>query len=95
MSVLVRPLITEKMSALNETGKYGFVVAKKANKVEIKKEVERMYGVNVEKVATMVHPGKKKQRYTKSRVISGNTSSYKKAIVTLSEGEVIDFYSAI
>jgi large subunit ribosomal protein L23 len=95
MSVLVKPLITEKISALNESGKYGFVVAKSANKVEIKKEIEQMYGVNVEKVATMIHPGKPKQRYTKSKVVSGRTASYKKAIVTLAEGEVIDFYSGI
>ena len=95
MSVLVKPLITEKISALNENGKYGFVVSKNANKVEIKKEVEKMYGVNVEKVATLIQPGKAKKRYTKSRVITGNTSSYKKAIVTLAEGEVIDFYSSI
>ena len=95
MSVLVKPLITEKVSSLNETGKYGFVVEKNANKVQIKKEVEKMYGVNVEKVATMIQPGKTRKRYAKSRVISGTTSSYKKAIVTLAEGEVIDFYSSI
>ncbi len=95
MSVLIKPLITEKVSGLNEAGKYGFVVDKKANKVEIKKEVEKMYGVNVEKVSTMIQPGKPKQRYTKSRVVNGRTQSYKKAIVTLAEGEVIDFYSGI
>ena len=95
MGVLIKPLITEKISALNEVGKYGFVVDKKANKVEIKKEVEKMYGVNVERVTTMIQPGKPKQRYTKSRVVSGRTQSYKKAIVTLAEGEVIDFYSGI
>ena len=95
MSVLVKPLITEKISELNEAGKYGFVVAKDANKVEIKKEVEKMYGVNVEKVSTLIQPGKAKKRYTKSRVINGHTKSYKKAIVTLAEGEVIDFYSSI
>ena len=95
MSVLIKPLITEKISSLNEEGKYGFVVDKRANKVEIKKEVEKMYGVNVERVATMIQPGKPKQRYTKSRVVNGRTQSYKKAIVTLAEGEVIDFYGSI
>lgn len=95
MSVLVKPLITEKVSSLNENGKYGFVVEKSANKVEIKKEVEKMYGVNVEKVSTMIQPGKSKKRYAKSRVITGTTPSYKKAIVTLAEGEVIDFYGSI
>lgn len=95
MGVLIKPLVTEKMSAMNEQGKYGFVVAKTANKVEIKKEVEKTYGVTVESVNTMVHPGRTKARYTKSGVISGKTPSYKKAIVTVAEGDIIDFYSGI
>ncbi len=95
MSVLIRPIVTEKVSSLNEKGKYGFVVNKKANKVEIKKAVEKMYGVTVEGVNTMIYPGKQKTRYTKTKVISGRTSQYKKAIVTVAEGEVIDFYSGI
>jgi len=95
MSVLIKPIITEKVSSLNEKGKYGFVVNKKANKVEIKNAVEKMYGVTVEQVNTMIYPGKEKTRYTKSRIISGRTSQYKKAIITVAEGEVIDFYSGI
>ncbi len=95
MSVLKKPLITEKVSALNESGKYGFIVDKHANKVEIKKEVEKMYGVTVESVNTMRYQGKLKSRYTKSKVISGRTAGYKKAIVTVAEGDVIDFYSGI
>lgn len=95
MSVLKKPIITEKVSAQNESGKYGFVVDINANKVEIKREVERMYGVTVADVNTMVYPGKSKSRYTKSKVISGKTSAYKKAIVTVADGEVIDFYSGI
>ena len=95
MSVLIKPVVTEKVSALNEQGKYGFIVDRKANKVEIKKAVENMYGVTVEDVNTMVYLGKKKTRYTKSRVISGRTPSFKKAIVTVAEGDVIDFYSEI
>ncbi|MEL7006110.1 MAG: 50S ribosomal protein L23 [Bacteroidota bacterium] len=95
MSVLVKPLITEKVSALNEKGKYGFVVNRNANKVEIKKAVESMYGVTVEDVNTMNYLGKKKSRFTKSSIISGRTASFKKAIVTVAEGEVIDFYSEI
>lgn len=95
MSVLVRPLVTEKVSALNEKGKYGFVVEKTANKIEIKQEIEEMYGVNVLSVNTMRYQGKQKMRYTKSRIISGRRPSFKKAIVTLAEGEVIDFYSGI
>ncbi len=95
MSVLVKPLVTEKVSALNEKGKYGFVVSRGANKVEIKKEVEKMYGVTVESVNTMNYLGKSKSRFTKSRVITGRSSSFKKAIVTVAEGDVIDFYSEI
>ncbi len=95
MTVLKRPLVTEKVSELNEKGKYGFVVDKKANKIEIKKAVEKMYGVTVEKVATMRYPGKEKSRYTKARIITGRTPSFKKAIVTLAEGDVIDFYGSI
>ncbi|HHL52575.1 MAG TPA: 50S ribosomal protein L23 [Flammeovirgaceae bacterium] len=95
MSVLIKPLITEKVSALNESGKYGFIVDRRANKIQIKQEVEKMYGVTVESVNTMRYPGKTKARYTKSRVITGRTPSYKKAIVTVAEGDVIDFYSGI
>jgi len=95
MAILKKPLVTEKISALNESGKYGFIVDKEANKVQIKKEVERIYGVNVENVRTMVYSGKRKSRNTKSRIITGKTSSFKKAIVTLAEGEIIDFYSGI
>ncbi len=95
MSILVKPLVTEKVSALNEKGKYGFIVNRNANKVEIKKAVEKMYGVTVEDVNTMNYLGKKKARYTKSKIITGRTPSYKKAIVTVADGDVIDFYSEI
>ncbi len=95
MSVLVKPLVTEKISALNEKGQYGFVVNRAANKVEIKKAVEAMYGVSVENVNTMNYLGKQKTRYTKAGFVSGRKPSFKKAIVTVAEGEVIDFYSGI
>lgn len=95
MSVLKKPLVTEKVSALNEQGKYGFIVDGRANKVEIKKAVEKEYGVNVESVNTMNVMGKLKTRYTQAGVLSGRRPSYKKAIVTLAEGEVIDFYSNV
>lgn len=95
MSILKKPLVTEKVSALNEKGKYGFIVDNKANKVEIKKAVEQMYGVTVEDVNTMRYSGKTKSRYTKSRVVQGTTSAFKKAIVTVAEGDIIDFYSGI
>jgi large subunit ribosomal protein L23 len=95
MSILIKPLVTEKISALNEKGKYGFVVKDSANKVEIKQAVEKMYGVNVEHVNTINVLGKFKSRFTKSGVLSGRKPSYKKAIVTLASGEVIDFYSNV
>jgi len=95
MSVLKKPLITEKVSTLNESGKYGFIVDKHANKVEIKKEVEKIYGVTVESVNTMRYQGKVKSRYTKSKVVTGRTAGFKKAIVTVADGDVIDFYSGI
>ncbi len=95
MGVLVRPLVTEKYSAMNEQGKYGFVVAKSANKIQIKNEVEKTYGVTVEDVNTMIHPAKSKARYTKSGIIKGSTSSYKKAVVKVADGDIIDFYSGI
>ena len=95
MNVLLKPLVTEKMSDLNEKGQYGFVVDGKANKVEIRKAVEKRYGVSVEGVRTMRYQGKFKSRYTKSGILSGRTPKYKKAIVQVAEGEVIDFYSGI
>lgn len=95
MGVLIKPLVTEKVSAMNEHGKYGFIVEKTANKVEIKKEIEKTYGVTVESVNTMVQPGKAKSRFTKSGIIEGSTPSYKKAVVQVAEGDIIDFYSGI
>jgi large subunit ribosomal protein L23 len=95
MSVLKKPLVTEKASALNEKGVYGFVVDRNANKIEIKNAVEKMYGVSVENVRTMNYQGKAKSRYTKSKVITGRTPSFKKAFVKVAEGEVIDFYGGI
>ena len=95
MDILIKPLVTEKVSELNEKGKYGFIVDRKANKVEIKKAVEKMYGVTVEHVNTMQYQGKQKSRYTKTKIVTGRTESFKKAIVTVAEGEVIDFYSGI
>jgi large subunit ribosomal protein L23 len=95
MSILKRPLVTEKVSALNEKGKYGFIVDLNANKVEIKAAVEKMYGVNVEKISTLSVMGKQKTRFTKAGVLAGRKPNYKKAIVTLAQGEVIDFYSNV
>ncbi len=95
MNMLKRPLVTEKISSLNEKGIYGLIVDNKANKIEIKKEVEKIYQVTVESVNTMRYAGKKKVRYTQSGVNKGQRISYKKAIVTLKAGDVIDFYASI
>ena len=96
MSVLKNPIVTEKMSAESDNfNRYGFVVDRKANKIEIKKAIEAMYGVTVDKVRTMNYTGKPRSRNTKGGAISGRTQSYKKAIVALSEGETIDFYSNV
>ena len=96
MAILVKPLITEKMSLLSENkGQYGFRTALTATKPEIKAEIERMYGVEVDKIRTLVVAGKRKSRFTKSGVSNGKTSNYKKAIVSLKEGQSIDFYENI
>lgn len=91
--VLVRPVLTEKVnSQMEKTGRYTFVVAKKANKLEVKKAVEEFYGVKVTDVNTIVVPAKAKSRFTKAGVLSGRKSGYKKAVVTLSEGDTIDLF---
>jgi large subunit ribosomal protein L23 len=96
MSIIIKPIVTEKLTKLGEKlNRYGFKVLKDANKIEIKKAVEEMYNVTVTDVNTAIVGPKKKSRYTKSGMINGKTSAYKKAIVTLKEGEQIDFYSNI
>ena len=96
MDILLKPIVTEKMTRLGEDlNRYGFLVHRRANKIQIKQAVEKMYGVSVESVNTMTYSGKRKSRYTKSGVVTGKTNSYKKAIVTLTEGETIDFFSNI
>ena len=97
MGILIKPILTEKQTEISEKypNRYAFRVVPSANKVEIKSAVEQMYNVNVENVNTMNYAGKRKSRYTKSGVISGKTPAFKKAIVTLKEGEIIDFFSNI
>ena len=96
MRILLKPLVTEKMTSLGDKfNRYGFIVAKNANKIEIKKAVEELYGVTVEAVNTMRYGGKVKTRYTKSGVMTGKTAATKKAVVTLAAGNTIDFYSNI
>lgn len=96
MSVIVKPIVTEKMTQLGEKlNRFAFVVDKDANKLAVKKAVEDLYEVTVLTVNTMNYAGKKKVRFTKSGVQSGKTSAFKKAVVTLKEGDTIDFYSNI
>ena len=96
MDILKKPIVTEKMTGLGEKlNRYGFIVDKRANKIEIKKAVEEMYDVRVDAVNTIIYGGKAKSRYTKAGVITGKTTSFKKAIVTLADGDNIDFYSNI
>ena len=94
MSVLIKPIITEKMTADSELfNRYGFIVDPSANKLQIKEAVETTYGVSVEKVRTMNYGPKRKSRYTKTGVQHGKTNAYKKAIVDVADGEAIDFYN--
>ncbi|MCM1078361.1 MAG: 50S ribosomal protein L23 [Bacteroidales bacterium] len=119
MAFIIKPLVTEKMTAITEktsldrtytpkTGKnrgqevtkaakpkFGFIVRPEANKLEIKKEVEALYNVTVEDVNTMRYSGKRSTRYTRAGLVRGQKNAFKKAIVTLKEGESIDFYSNI
>ena len=95
-TILIKPLITEKSELLtNRRNQYTFIVNKSANKIEVKKAIEEMYNVPVESVNTMVMPGKAKNRTTRAGLIKGNVSPYKKAVVTLPEGEEIDFFGDI
>jgi large subunit ribosomal protein L23 len=94
MSILIKPIITEKVTEQSEVfNRYGFVVVRSANKIQIKKEIEATYGVNVLKVRTMVYGPKRKTKFTKSGVVTGKTNAYKKAFVQVAEGESIDFYN--
>ena len=114
MAFIVKPLVTEKMTAITEKSsveksykvkgetrtkkaetKYGFIVLPEANKLEIKKEIESLYNVTVIDVNTARYAGKRQSRYTRKGLIKGQKNAYKKAIVTLKEGDTIDFYSNI
>ena len=97
MGIIIKPLVKEKMTAVTDkmNKRFGFVVRPDANKLEIKKEVDAHYNVTVVDVNTIKYVGKNKSRYTRSGIINGRTNAYKKAIVTLKEGDTIDFYSNI
>ncbi len=94
--ILIKPILTEKANAQQESlRRYAFKVNRRANKLEIKTAIEQFYGVIVLEVNTLVVPGKQKTRSTKSGIISGVKSGYKKALVTVAEGETIDLYASI
>jgi large subunit ribosomal protein L23 len=94
--VLIKPILTEKANGQQDKlSRYAFKVARKANKLEIKKAVESFYGVTVVDVNTSVSPGKNKTRYTKAGFISGQKPGYKKAFITVAKGETIDLYANI
>jgi len=94
--IQIIPIVTEKANAISEKGnRYTFKVSPKANKYQIKDAIEKLYEVKVVEVNTMNYSGKNKQRYTKSGIIKGKTAAFKKAVVTIAEGQTIDFYSNI
>ena len=95
--IIIKPLVTEKQTKITEknNNRYGFVVRPDADKLQIKKEVENLYKVSVIAVNTARYAGKRSSRYTKAGLVRGQKPSYKKAYVTLKDGDSIDFYSNI
>ncbi|MBL7752957.1 MAG: 50S ribosomal protein L23 [Chitinophagaceae bacterium] len=92
--IIKKPIVTEKVNKQTEKqNRYTFVVDKRANKLEIKKAIESFYNVRVDDVNTCVVPGKNKTRMTKAGILSGRKPSYKKATVTVAQGETIDLYA--
>ena len=96
MGILIKPIVTEKMTIQGEKlNRYGFIVDREANKLEIKAAVEQMYNVTVADVNTVNYHGKRKSRYTKAGMLQGRANHYKKAIVTVAGEDKIDFYANI
>ena len=96
MGIIIKPIITEKLTAQGEKlNQYGFIVDRKANKLQIKEAVEQMYNVSVASVNTLNYHGKRKSRYTKNGILRGRMNHFKKAYVTLAGDDKIDFYANI
>ena len=96
MGIIIKPIVTEKLTDLSEKrGQYGFIVDSDANKIQIKEAVEKTYNVSVTRVNTCNYHGKRKARYTRNGILRGRTNHFKKAYVTVAEGEKIDFYANI
>ena len=95
MSIIIKPIISEKTNYLTDLrGAYSFLVNPKANKIQVKKAIEVLYGVKVADVRTMIYAPKVSSKHTKKGLQVGKTSKLKKAIVSLAEGEVIDIFAA-
>ncbi len=96
MGIIIKPIVTEKMTVQGEKlNRYGFIVDREANKIQIKDAVEQMYNVTVASVNTLNYHGKRKSRFTKAGVLRGRMNHYKKAYVTLAGEDKIDFYANI
>ena len=96
MGIIIKPIVTEKLTAQGEKlNRYGFIVDRKANKLQIKEEVEKLYNVSVASVNTVNYHGKRKSRYTKSGLLRGRANHYKKAFITVAGDDKIDFYANI
>jgi len=96
MGIIIKPVVTEKMTVQGEKlNRYGFIVDRKANKIQIKEAVEKMYGVSVAAVNTVNYHGKRKSRFTKAGLLRGRANHYKKAYITLAGEDKIDFYANI
>ena len=96
MGIIITPIVTEKLTAQGEKlNRYGFIVDRNANKLQIKEAIEKMYGVSVAEVNTVNYYGKRKSRYTKAGLLRGRANHYKKAYITLAGDDKIDFYASI
>ena len=96
MGIIIKPIVTEKLTVQGEKlNRYGFIVDREANKLQIKAAVEQLYNVTVADVNTVNYHGKRKSRYTKAGMLQGRANHYKKAIVTLAGEDKIDFYANI
>ena len=96
MGIIIKPIVTEKLTIQGEKlNRYGFIVDREANKLQIKAAVEQLYNVTVAEVNTVNYHGKRKSRYTKAGMLSGRANHYKKAYVTLAGEDKIDFYANI
>ncbi|MBN2890418.1 MAG: 50S ribosomal protein L23 [Bacteroidales bacterium] len=93
MDILIKPVNTEKVTDLEKLNQYVFIVHMKANKIEVKNAIEKVYGVKVLSVNTVRYAGKRRERFTKGGLVRGKTRSFKKAYITLADGDKIDIFN--